>query len=399
MAELSVDSALAQLLSGVERLPAEIVAVQAAAGRALASDVAARLTQPPFDASAMDGYAVRSADTAPAPVTLAVIGTSAAGAGYGGELRPGEAVRILTGAPVPSGADAVVIQENVKREDDHIHLAARAKPGDNIRRTGGNTRQGQIILRTGHILGARDLMLAASAGHGHLSVVRRPRVAILATGDELVPPGTDPGPDQIVSSNSVGLAALVDAFGGEPIPLGIAPDRLEAIAAHVGAAGDADIVITSGGVSVGDHDQVKPALASLGMTLGFWKIAMRPGRPLMVGRLGARRILGLPGNPVSAMVTARLFLVPLMRAMLGLPQRDEPALVPCEVDLPANGPRQHYMRAILRETISGASVTPLDDQDSSLTSAFAKANALIIRSIAAPAARKGTPVPVLRLDF
>ena len=428
-----VDDALSQLLSGVERLPSEAVPLEAAAGRILAGDVASRLTQPPFDASAMDGYAARSADTAPAPVTLALAGVSAAGAGYRGALNPGEAIRILTGAPVPSGADTVVIQENVTRDGDHIRLEASAAPGANIRPKGGNIRQGEVILRAGRRLVARDLMLAASAGHGHLDVVRRPRVAILATGDELVPPGVDPGPDQIVSSNSIGLAALVSAFGGAPLPLGIAPDSLEAIATRIRAARDADIVITSGGVSVGDHDQVKPALASLGMTLGFWKIAMRPGKPLMVGRLerfptevitasaqkarqkidlehpsdsigteralGPQYILGLPGNPVSAMVTARIFLVPLMRALQGLPPRDEPVMVPCVESLPTNGPRQHYMRAILTETPAGASVAPLGDQDSSLTSVFAKANALVIRTPDAPGAAKGTLVPVLRLDF
>jgi len=293
----------------------------------------------------------------------------------------------------------VVIQENVVREGEHIRLTEAVTASDHIRPRGGDFRAGDRVLCAGERLGARALMLAAAAGHATLSVRRKPRVAILATGDELVEPGGVPGPDQIISSNPIGLAALIAQFGGQPILLGIARDTPAAIAATAREAAGADILVTTGGVSVGDHDQVQPGLALLGMELDFWKIAMRPGKPLMVGSLGSQRVLGLPGNPVSALITARLFLVPLMRAMLGDTTTDRPLMAELEADLPANGPRQHYMRARLSAGEMGPSVLALGGQDSSYLSAFSAANGLIIRTIDAPVTRKGCQVPVLGLDF
>ncbi len=393
---LPVDDAVARLLADVKPLPAEIVPLDRALGRTLDHEVAARLTQPPFPASAMDGYAVRGAE-ATAGARLAVVGMARAGERFPGALESGQAVRIFTGAPVPEGADAILIQENAKRDGDVIEVVEPAQTGRHIRRAGLDFETGDVLLRPGHVISSRAVSLAASMGHGALSVRRKPRVAILANGDELVAPGVKPGPDQIVSSNGIGLAALVAELGGEAIDLGIAPDNREMIAAFVDRAAGADILVVSGGASVGEHDLVQDALKDRGLKLDFWKIAMRPGKPLMVGRLGDMRVLGLPGNPVSTFVCAHIFLKPLVRAMLGLPTAPDLATATLAVPMAANDGRQDYVRARLAETEAGLQATPFDVQDSSMLSTLAAADGLIVRPIRAPAAAVGEPVSVLLL--
>ena len=362
MSLLPVDDAVTQLLSGVAPLAAESVPLAEAQGRVLADDLSALLTQPPFPASAMDGYAVR-AEEASAGAQLKVVGMSRAGERFSGVLQPGEAVRIFTGAPVPEGADAVLIQENATRDGDTVTVRQPVAAGRNIRRAGLDFRAGDRLLAANRKLDARGISLAASMGHAELSVRRRPRVAILANGDELVPPGSKPGPDQIVSSNGIALAALTRDWGGTPIDLGIAPDKREAIAAFVDRAEDADILLVTGGASVGEHDLVQEALKMKGLTLDFWRIAMRPGKPLMVGRIGPLRVLGLPGNPVSSFVCAQLFLRPLIRAMLGLSTAPELATAKLAAALPENDERQDYIRARLERRDGELLVTPFPVQD------------------------------------
>lgn len=400
-AALSVAEALARVLDGAAPLEPETVDLLSAHGRVLASDVIALLTQPPFDASAMDGYAVRSCDVATLPAALTVIGEAAAGAGFRGTIAVREAVRILTGAPMPPGADAIVIQENADRAGPRLVVREGHPEKAHIRSRGGDFFQSQTLLHAGRTLDARALTLAAAAGHATLSVRRRPRVAILATGDELVPPGHLPGPDQIVSSNPIGLAAMVTAFGGQPILLGIAADNQADLMAALARGRDADILVTTGGASVGDHDLVRPALAELGMSLAFWNIAMRPGKPLLFGRLGSQRVLGLPGNPVSSLICGRVFLCPLIAALLGsTPMALATVSAAARQPLEANGPRAHYMRATLTaHPGEPLRVTPAPSQDSSLLIPMAEANALIVREPHAEALTSGAHVDVLRLDF
>ena len=399
---LSVAEALERVLADVAAIPAETVPIGQAMGRILAEPIVARLTQPPFNASAMDGYAVQSADLSVLPMRLSVVGQSAAGHPFPGRLEAGQAVRIFTGAPVPEGADTVVIQENTDAADGAVIIReGKTDLGLNIRPRGGDFSESDELLKAGRRLGARELTLAAAGGHGELNVRRRPVVAILATGDELVQPGKMPATGQIVCSNPLGVAALAAQAGAETRLLGIAKDTRESLAAHIEAARDADILITIGGASVGDHDLVGPVLEELGMSLAFWKIDMRPGKPLLFGRLGAQRVMGLPGNPVSALICARVFLVPLIREMLGLP-RVEAAAVTAQLTeaVEANGPRQHYMRAILGRGEDGSHIVrPTRSQDSSLVRTLSDANALLVRPPNAPALDAGTQVPVLLLDF
>ncbi|KAB2937662.1 gephyrin-like molybdotransferase Glp [Hyphomicrobium sp.] len=401
MALLPVDEALRRVLEGVTPVAPEDDDLLAAAGRVLAEDVTARLTQPPFDASAMDGYAVRAADVAVVPAELRVIGESNAGSPFAGVLGAGEAVRIFTGASVPAGADAVVIQENTERRGDALIVREAASPGANIRQAGGDFRAGDVLLQAGRLLDASAITLAAAGGHARLNVRRAPRVAILATGDELVEPGTPPGPGQIISSNPYGLAALVERFGGEARLLGIAGDSIEDLQAKLSTAADADVLVTIGGASVGDRDLVKPALEARGMALDFWKVAIRPGKPMLFGRLGPMRVLGLPGNPLSCLIAARVFLVPLLFALLGrsdAPLRESAAVL--AHDLPANGPRRHYMRGALAAAGSGLPrATALASQDSAHMSALVAADVLIVREPDAPPARAGDVVRVLPLDL
>lgn len=401
MALLSVEDALARVLDAVEATASEPVAVERAHGRVLAQPLQALLTQPPFAASAMDGYAVRAADIAALPATLAIVGTAAAGHPFSGMVGPGEAVRIFTGAPVPEGADAVVIQENADGDGRRVVVREGGVESEGIRPMGMDFRAGETLLVAGRRLGPRVLVLAAAMGHGALPVRRRPRVAVLSTGDELVPPGTRPGPGQVVASNHLGVAALAEAAGAEVRLMGIARDTREDLAQHIGDAAGTDVLVTIGGASVGEHDLVAPVLEARGLALAFWKIAMRPGKPLMFGRLGDTRVLGLPGNPAASFVCARLFLVPLIWRLLGRPA--EACLATAQARLiaavEANGPRQHYMRAVSQPGADGlAQVTPLPFQHSSLIAPLAQADCLLVRPPHAPPAAPGSAVSILRLD-
>jgi molybdopterin molybdotransferase len=401
MALLSVEEALARVLDAVEPTATESVAVERAHGRILARPLQALLTQPPFSASAMDGYAVRAADVAALPATLAVIGTAAAGHPFAGRLGAGEAVRIFTGAPLPDGADAIVIQENADADRLRVTVRTGTPDADSVRPRGMDFHAGETLLPAGRRLDARELALAAAMGHGALPVYRRPRVAILSTGDELVPPGVAPGEGQVVACNHLAVAAAAESAGAKTSLLGIARDTREDLARHIEAASGADILVTIGGASVGEHDLVAPVLQARGLALAFWKIAMRPGKPLMFGRLDGLRVLGLPGNPAASFVCTRLFLVPLIRRLLGQPAaaslatREGRLAVPVE----ANGPRQHYMRAVSGPGDSGIlQVTPLPFQHSSLIAPLAQADCLLIRAPHAPAAAAGTRVSVLPID-
>ncbi len=401
MALTSVETALAAVLEGVVATPRERVALAQAAGRILAEDLTALRTQPPFDAAAMDGWAIRAEDARDLGARLAILGESAAGRGFTGAVGPGEAVRIFTGAPMPQGADTVVMQENASRDGDTMSLAEVPKPGRHVRLAGVDFREGEIGLRAGTRLDYANLGLVAAMNHGSVAVHRRPRVALIATGDELVPPGTTPGPDQIVASNGVGIAALIEAAGGDVVDLGIAPDDLDAIRAAIarGFAAGVDALVTLGGASVGDHDLVHRALSEEGVAFDFWKLAMRPGKPLMFGRRGDVRVLGLPGNPAASLVCGIVYLAPLVRALGGLRAPVEaPETVILAADLAANDQRQDYLRAHLGRDEAGHTVArPVDSQDSSLLSRFAHAGALIIRPPHAPPAKAGDTCPIVRL--
>ncbi|TPI81938.1 gephyrin-like molybdotransferase Glp [Mesorhizobium sp. B2-8-9] len=400
MALLPVTEALERLLDGVTALPGERVPLADAAGRVLAEPVVALRTQPPFDASAMDGYAARFCDVASAPALLEVIGMAPAGRGFSGTVGEGQAVRIFTGAPLPEGADTVVIQENVRDlGNGRIELTEPTAEGRNVRRRGLDFGQGDVLLEKGRVLDAAALSLAASANHPALNVVRRPLVAIIATGDELLPPGSALGPDQIISSNAYGVAAAAQSVGALALDLGIAADRQEAIAALVRKAveADADVVVTLGGASVGDHDLVHNVLTGEGMQLDFWKIAMRPGKPLMFGRLGNIRCIGLPGNPVASIVCSQLFLKPLLARLGGRDHRQDVRTARLGTAIRANDLRQDYVRAVVREDAGTFVATPFGIQDSSMLRMLADANGLIVREPFAPAAEAGAECSVLML--
>jgi molybdopterin molybdotransferase len=397
MALLSVAEALARVTQGLEPLPVERLPLEHARGRVLAEDVAANLTQPPFDASAMDGYAVRAADVATLPATLRLIGESLAGSGYHGEVGPGETVRIFTGAPVPKGADTVVIQEDTDTAPGVV-IVKEAAPHRHIRSRGQDFAKGEVLLRAGLRLGPRELMLAAAMNHAELPVRRKPKVALLATGDEVIPPGSELARDQVVSSVPAGLAALIEAQGGEPMSLGIAKDTAESLITLLRTGSAADILVTIGGASVGERDLVGAALRSEGLDLDFWKIAMRPGKPLLYGRLGQQRVLGVPGNPVAALICGLVFLMPMLHRLLGLREgaqaRVEAVLGEA---LEANGPREHYMRATSHWERGERCVSALPAQDSSLMANFARADCLIVRAPDAPALAKGSRVRIIPL--
>ncbi|MFZ3582951.1 gephyrin-like molybdotransferase Glp [Loktanella sp. DJP18] len=371
---ISVEDALAALFALVTPLGAEDVPLGQAHGRVLARDVVAQRTQPPFPASAMDGYAV--ADVAAHPgAQFTVIGTSAAGHRFGGAVGPGEAVRIFTGAPLPDGTDRVVIQEDVDRAGDTITLHGDLDTGPHVRPAGTDFTAG-TVMRGPRLLGPNDIALLAAMNIATVPVTRKPVVAIIATGDELVQPGEVPGPDQIIASNSHGLAALLAQHGAAPRLLPIARDNHESLGLAFRLAQGADLIVTIGGASVGDHDLVGAAAEGQGMDRAFYKVAMRPGKPLMAGRIGDAAMVGLPGNPVSAMVCGHVFLLPLLRAMQGLGTAAAPRRkATLTGTLPANGPRAHYMRASLADD----AVTVCDRQDSSLLSVLAQANALAVR--------------------
>lgn len=396
---LTVEDARSRMLDGAARLGVEGVGLQHAVGRVLAQDVVADRHQPPFDASAMDGWAIRRADY-DAARAFAVAGESAAGRAYPQAVQAGQAVRIFTGAPVPPGADLVIIQEEATRDGDRVSFSAGPSPKSNIRPAGGDFRSGDRLLEAGARIDPWRLSLAAAAGRAELSVARRPKVAILATGDELVPPGGAPAPDQIFESGSFSLAALIAAWGGEAIKLAPAADSVEAIAAAV-AGSAVDLVVTIGGASVGDYDLVKPAMNRLGLDLRVQTIAVRPGKPTWFGFIeGGRRVLGLPGNPASALVCAELFLRPLLAALCGADPALPFGVARLSIPLPANGPREHWMRAALAIDAEGrVLVSPFPDQDSSLAGVFARADALVMRPAGAAPAQAGdlaTTLPLAR---
>jgi molybdopterin molybdotransferase len=400
---LSVADALARVLEGAQPLPPVDVPLADAHGSVLATDLAARRTQPPAAVSAMDGYAVRGADVAQAPARLKVIGEVPAGKPFERSIGPGEAARIFTGGVLPAGTDTVVIQEHTARDGDALTVNRATAGGKNVRPEGLDFRRGDVLFKRGHRLTDRDLALIAAMNHPTVPVHRRPRVALFATGDELVPPGATPGPGQIVYSNGFALTARMRAEGAEVIDLGLVRDLRDDTIAAVRRAREsgADVLVTTGGASVGDYDLVQGALAAEGMALAFWRIAMRPGRPLMNGRLGAMHVLGLPGNPVSSYVCTVLFAVPLIRKLAG--RADLAAGTEAAVlgrDLPENDEREDYLRASLSRGPDGALVaTPFAVQDSSTMGRLAQADCLVIRAAHAPAARTGTPCRIVKLGF
>lgn len=398
---LTVEDARGRMLADAAPLGVETVALEQALDRVLARPVDAARDQPPFAASAMDGWAIRRADLTP-QAAFVVAGESAAGRAHPDVVGPGQAVRIFTGAPLPAGADLVIIQEEARRDGDLVRFSAGETPKSNIRAAGGDFRAGDRLLEAGDRLDPWRLSLAAAAGRASLEVARQPRVAILATGDELVQPGGHPGPDQIFESGSIALAALVRTWGGSATRLTAAGDTIESILSALDGV-EADLLVTVGGASVGDHDLVKPALARLGLALRVETVAIRPGKPTWFGTLdaegqGGRRVLGLPGNPASGLVCAELFLRPLLAALTG--REATPPLVAARLaaPLPANGPREHWMRGSLTLDSDGrAIVSAFPDQDSSLIGVFSRANALIRRPAGADAARTGDLVDVLPL--
>jgi len=401
MALMPVAEALDKILAGVEPLPLEMAPLADAHGRVLAADLKALRTQPPEAVSAMDGYAARAADVAEVPARLKVIGEVPAGRPFGGKVGPGEAARIFTGGVVPAGADTVVIQELTEREGDTVVVTAPVTRR-NVRQKGLDFAAGDALLRQGHRLTSRGLALAAAMNHPTVPVHRRPKVAMLATGDELVAPGSNVGPGQIVYSNGFALGALIRHEGADLADLGIVPDHLDATVAAIGRARGwgADVLVTAGGASVGEYDLVQQALTSLGLELAFWKVAVRPGKPLLHGRIGEMRVLGVPGNPVSAFVCAFLFLVPLIRRLCGrtdLSAQPESAVL--GTDLPANDERADYLRATLAEGDGRPVATPFPVQDSSMLAPLARADCLVVRAPFAPAAAAGSPCTVIRLGL
>ena len=403
MALLSVEEALARVLADITPLPDEDVAIAEAHGRVLTHALTANRDQPPADVSSMDGYAVRAADIVKLPAQLRIIGEVAAGHASVGAVGPGEAMRILTGGLIPRGADTIIIQENAERDGSIVLIREAAPAGRFIRRKGMDFTQGETLLPAARRLSVRDLGLAASMNHASVRVHRRPKVAVLSTGDELRPPGSELGLTQIVSSNGLALTALSRAEGAEARDFGIAPDRVDAIVQGVrdARAWGADILVTAGGASVGDYDLVQAALAGEGMALGFWKVALRPGKPLMFGTLGPMRVLGLPGNPVSAFVCAFLFLTPLIRRLSGrqdIHPAPERAILGCP--LPGNDERQDYLRGDLVDAAIGPPVaTPFEHQDSSRIASLARAACLIVRPPMAAPANHGDDCTVLRLPL
>ena len=397
---ISVEEALNRILAGIGGpMPAEEVPLTAGLGRILAEDVTARLTQPPVAVSAMDGYAVRAVDVATVPARLTVIGMAPAGRPFNGSVGPGQAVRIFTGAAVPDGADAVVIQEDTEAAGDIVTVREGVPAGRFIRPAGLDFQAGSVGLTAGKRLTSRDIGLAAAMNRPWLRLRRRPRVAILSTGDELVNPGESPQAGQIVSSNAFGLAAFVTAEGGEPLMLGISRDDPQQLLQSIEAAAGADLLVTSGGASVGEHDLIANALGAAGMELDFWKIAMRPGKPLLFGRLGRMPVLGLPGNPVSSLVCAIVFLRPALAAMLGQKAGgSSETTARLGRDLPENDRRQDYLRSELTVDPKGFVATPFERQDSAMLSLLVRAGCLVIRPPHAAAARAGEAVKILRLD-
>lgn len=397
---ISVVEARERILATLERMPSEVVALDRAHGRVLAEDIVARVTQPPFDVSAMDGYAVRAADVATVPAALTVIGESAAGSGYDGTVGPGQAVRIFTGAPVPDGADAIVIQEDTEAGDSAVTVNEAPAAGRYVRKAGLDFSAGDVGVTAGAVLSARAVGLAAAMNVPWVSVACRPRVGLIATGDEIVRPGEHIGNSQIVSSNALALSGLIRASGGEPVDLGIARDNAQSLRRIAGGARSVDLVVTLGGASVGEHDLVRQVLGDEGLELDFWQIAMRPGKPLMSGRIGGKPMLGMPGNPVSSLVCGLLFLRPAILTMLGACDTGLPEIaVRLGVALKANDRREDYLRCTLERDGDGQPVAmAFSVQDSSMLSRLAAADCLVIRPPHAPAAEAGSLVRAIPLS-
>jgi len=397
---ISVDEAFELVMSGISVLEAEEISVAGGLDRVLAADVASRVTQPPDAMSAMDGYAVRAEDVATVPVTLTQIGESAAGNGFDGKIAPGQTVRIFTGAPLPEGADAIIIQEDTVTAGDQITVLEGVAAGRYVRPAGLDFAEGEVLLKSSKRLNSRDIALICAMNVPWISVMRRPRVAILSTGDELVMPGEPIGPNQIISSNSIGLSAFVEAAGGIPINLGIAKDTAESLRNKLRGIAGADMLVTIGGASVGDYDLIESVLGKEGLDINFGKVAMRPGKPLIFGKILGIPMLGLPGNPVSAGVTSTLFLKPAIDKMLGFDAgaaSQSSALLGRDLD--ENDRRQDYLRSTLEVNSDGELVaTPFSKQDSSMLATFSKADCLVIRAPHAPAIKKGGRVSIIRLD-
>jgi len=397
---LPVAEALANILADASPLPVEDATLDDALGRVLAQDLKALRTQPPADVSAMDGYAVRAADVATVPITMKLIGEVAAGHPFDGSIGAGETARIFTGGVMPDGSDTVVIQEIAQRDGDKVTFAKPTAKGRNVRLKGIDFTAGQVLLAKGRRLSDRDLMLAAAMNYPRLSVHRRPKVAVLGTGDELIAPGGTPKPGEIVYSNGFALRALAQSEGAEAIDLGVVPDKVEAISAAVRRASEAkaDVLVTTGGASVGEHDLVQRALVAEGLSLSFWRLALRPGRPMMYGRLRGTQVLGMPGNPVSSYVCSFLFLVPVIRRLAG---RQDVALARQDAvlgaDLKENDEREDYLRATLKDGPNGPIATPLPNQDSSLMAPLAAAHCLLIRPPFAQKAPAGSRCVILKL--
>jgi molybdopterin molybdotransferase len=394
---ISVEEALSRLLAPLEKLPLEQVSIVHGIGRVLAEDVAARRTQPPFAVSAMDGYAVRAEDLAAVPVELRIVAEVPAGAGFGGHVGPREAARIFTGAPMPAGTDTIVIQEDTEREGDRVRVLEGAARGRYVRREGLDFGEGDVLLRAGRRLTARDIGLTAAMNRPWLFVHRRPRVGILSTGDEIVMPGDPIGPHQIVSSNSLALAAFVTACGGIPVSVGNAPDDPAALRQVAAATRGVDLLVTTGGASVGEHDLVRDVLGADGLELDFWQIAMRPGKPLMVGRYRGTPMVGLPGNPVSTLVCALLFLRPALDRLSGAASAEEAApTARLGTALPKNDQRQDYLRSKLARAADGTlEAFPFEVQDSSMMRLLSAADCLVVRPPHAPAIAAGVTVPIV----
>jgi len=393
---ISVEEALAACLALAAPVGGEAVPLAEAGGRVLLEPVFAKRDQPPFAGSAMDGYAICDADAQQGAV-LKVVGEAPAGKAWSGRLHPGQALRIFTGAPVPEGAARIIIQENVTRDGDHITLSEPITENTHIRPAGSDFREGQRLEAPRNLTPA-DLALCASMNAPVLTVSRKPEVALIATGDELVSPGETPAPDQIVASNTYGLKALIEAEGCIARLLPIARDRRESLEQVLRLAAGADLIVTIGGASVGDHDLVGDVAASMGLDRAFYKVAMRPGKPLMAGSLGQATLLGLPGNPVSAMICGHIFMVPMLRAMLGLPAGERRRFTArLGADIGQNGPREHYMRSDLMPGNDFPEITPYGSQDSSLLSILSQANALLVRAPDDPPRKAGDLVKYLPL--
>ncbi len=394
---LSVEEARARVLSAFSPLQAEQIGLTESLGRVLAEDVRSRRTQPPVAVSAMDGYAVRFEDVANPPVTLDMVGHAPAGGEHDEALAAEQCVRIFTGGPVPAGANAIVIQEDTDADGDKVTIKVSVPEAHYIRPAGLDFEENEIGLVAGQVMTARDVGLAGAMNVPWLMVRRKPRIAVLATGDEIAMPGDPLGPNQIVSSNSLALASFIKARGGEPVSLGIAPDDRETLKAMAEGARGADLLVTTGGASVGDHDLVQSVLGELGFELDFWRIAMRPGKPLIFGNIGDTPVLGLPGNPVSTVVCAIIFMLPAIEQMLGVTAARRPRLTArLKTPLGQNDRREDYLRATLEHDENGSLLAvPFSKQDSSMLSRMAKADCLIIRAPHAPAATAGDVVDYL----